>query len=78
MTDRTQIAERIPTKAETRAFRNACRALDKLGKAGWSLYLANDTMNLMDGQAHNLRGDHAYHDRVRDSYCIKGATGGDW
>jgi hypothetical protein len=68
---------REPTQQEIAKFKRACKALDELGCAGFSLYLANDTMNLMVGPSHNDNGI-AQRDNVRASAFITGAGGGDW
>lgn len=68
---------REPTKQEIAKFKRACKALDELGRAGFHLYLANDTMHLMVAESHdsNLRPQQ---DAVRESQHICGAGGGDW
>jgi hypothetical protein len=69
---------REPTPQEIAKFKRACKALDELGKAGFHLYLANDTMNLMVGPSHDDRMLTAQQHLVRESHCISGAGGGDW
>jgi hypothetical protein len=68
---------RDPTKAEIAKFRRACKALDELGKAGFTIYLADDTMHLMIEDSHTYKGK-ANHDAVRESVHICGSGGGDW
>jgi hypothetical protein len=68
---------REPTKQEIAKFKRACKALDELGKAGFHIYLANDTMHMMveDSHTYALRPNrHA----IRESVHICGAGGGDW
>jgi len=68
---------REPTPEEVAKFRRACKAVDKLGKAGFHLYLANETMNLMTGPSHDDGGQKQRH-LVCADYQISGAGGGDW
>lgn len=68
---------REPTERELQSFRRAARALDKLGKEGFYVYLSNDTLNLMVGPSHDSRQCPAF-DRVRESITICRAGGGDW
>jgi hypothetical protein len=68
---------RNPTAAEISKFERAAKALDELGRAGFRLYLANDTLNLMTGPSHDDNG-HSQQDRVKAEYSIRGASGGDW
>lgn len=68
---------REPTPQEIAKFKRACKALDELGRAGFHLYLANDTMNLMTGPSHSDRG-RAQQENVSESAHICGAGGGDW
>jgi hypothetical protein len=70
---------RNPTKAEIAAFERACATLCALGRKGFSLYLAEDTMNLMAGPSHSE--DHKMspmQENVRATAWICGAGGGDW
>lgn len=68
---------REPTESELLSFRRAARALDKLGKAGFFIYLSNDTMNLMVGPSHDSR-QNPMQERVRESITVCRAGGGDW
>lgn len=68
---------REPTPQEVARFKRACKALDELGKAGFYLYLANDTMNLMTDNPHDDNGM-PNRDAVAAEYAIRGAGGGDW
>lgn len=49
----------------------------KLSKAGFHLYLANDTMCLMSGPSHDEH-QQPRQDRILDTETIPGAGGGDW
>lgn len=68
---------REPTPQEVAKFRRACKALDELGRSGFHLYLANDTMHLMTGPSHDDAG-HKQQDLVCAEHLISGAGGGDW
>lgn len=68
---------REPTDEELAIFRRAARALDGLGRKGFHLYLANDTMNLMVGPSHDSLHQQAQ-ERVRESVTICRSSGGDW
>jgi hypothetical protein len=68
---------REPTPQEIAKFKRACKALDELGRAGFSLYLANDSMHLMVGESHNERGN-MQQEHTRATEHITGAGGGDW
>lgn len=68
---------RDATPQEIAKFNKACKALNELGKAGFHLYLANDTMNLMTGPSHDESGQ-KQQDLIQASYSIDGAGGGDW
>lgn len=71
--------EREPTEAEISQFRRAARALDKLGRAGLYVYLANDTLNLMTGPSHDgdMNGS-ARQERIRAEEHVTRSGGGDW
>lgn len=71
------LLNREPTEAELQSFRRAARALHKLGKAGFHIYLANDTLNLMVGPSHDSNHCPAQ-DRVREAITVCRAGGGDW
>lgn len=71
---------REPTKAERRKFLKAAKALADLGTAGFYIYLAEDSLNLMIGESHDQVGARlmAHQDRVRESVYIPLSGGGDW
>lgn len=71
------LLNREPTEAELKSFRRAAHALNKLGRAGFHIYLANDTLNLMVGPSHDSRHCPAQ-DRVREAVTVCRAGGGDW
>jgi len=68
---------RQPTPQEVAKFKRACKALNELGKTGFRLYLANDTMNLMTDVPHDDSGM-PNRDAVIAESNITGASGGDW
>lgn len=68
---------REPTPQEIAKFKRACKALDELGKEGFRLYLANDTLNLMTEAPHYDNGM-PNRDAVHEEFSINGASGGDW
>jgi len=68
---------REPTEKEVAKFKRACKALNELGKEGFRLYLADDTMNLMIAAPHSHSGM-KQSEHVRESCHISGASGGDW
>ena len=68
---------REPTQQEVAKFKRACKALDELGKIGFRMYLANDTMNLMTDAPHKDSGT-PNRDAVKAESSIDGASGGDW
>lgn len=72
-----QTIMREPTDSEIAAFERAARSLAKLGKAGFWIYLANDSLHLMVGPSHD---DHQVQqqDRVRATVTIPQSGGGDW
>lgn len=71
--------EREPTQAEIAQFRRAARALDKLGRAGLYVYLANNTLSLMTGPSHggDMSGA-ARQERIRAEEHVTRSGGGDW
>lgn len=74
MTDKIM---REPTALEIWRFRDACKTLAKLGRKGFYIYLAMDSMHLMVGPSHDDRGQQ-HQERVRASEYIPRAGGGDW
>lgn len=68
---------REPTPQEFAKFKRACKALDELGHAGFRLYLANDTLNLMTDAPHDNNGM-PNREAVKEERQITGASGGDW
>lgn len=68
---------RKPTAAELKKFHAACEALNELGRAGFNLYLAMDSMHLMRGQSHNDSGERQEHMSAA-SHHIHNSGGGDW
>lgn len=68
---------REPTPQEIAKFKRACKTLDELGRAGFRLYLANDTMMLMTDAPHDDNGM-PNREAVKEELCITGASGGDW
>lgn len=68
---------REPTPQEIAKFKRACKALDELGREGFAIYLANDSMHLLVGLSHDDSG-RAQQDNIRESCLIRGAGGGDW
>jgi hypothetical protein len=45
---------------------------------GFNVYLANDMVNIMDGDSHSGIGEQPQYQNVRHSFTLKGWTGGDW
>lgn len=68
---------REPTRSEIAQFQRACKTLDKLGRTGFYLYLANNTLNLMVGPPHDEKTVQCQ-ERVRSWFDISMASGGDW
>jgi hypothetical protein len=68
---------REPTPQEIAMFKRACKALDELGRAGFHLYLANDSMHLMVAASHD-DNQRPQQDAIRESVIICGSGGGDW
>ena len=66
---------REPTAAERREFLRIARALRKLSDAGLSMYLDDETLNLMAGPAHDERG-RPRPDNIRESLSIPRLGGG--
>lgn len=70
---------RKPTPQEIAKFKRACKALDELGREGFGLYLAEDTMHLMIGDSHSAdRNLKAQQQNSVEQAHICGAGGGDW
>jgi len=68
---------REPTPQEIASFKKAAGALAKLGKKGFWIYLAMDTLHLLVEPSHDIRGVQ-HQENVRASVTIPQAGGGDW
>ena len=68
---------RKPTVTEVADFHKACAILDGLGKKGFNLYLAMDSMNLMIGDSHDDNG-RPLEENSTATHHIERSGGGDW
>lgn len=68
---------REPTPQEIASFKKGAEALAKLGKKGFWIYLAEDSLHLMVCPSHDLQC-RPKQDGIRATVRIPQAGGGDW